>query len=249
MAKRTPNSSRPADAARTTTTSTEPSAPPDTVPPTAAEPSAAPDAVPMTASELPAALVSLTSLADTGAKSPPQPPTLEGGTMDIDDTIGQVTHLYRAITGRDVPVSDIPYAPIPEERDPLQHVEQQLNRLRDVLTSAAGRAPTTPWAPAVSVYETAVELLVTIDVPGTTRDALEVKTEPGLLVVSGQRNPSPPGETTIRHTESRFGPFRRVIPLPPGLRTADMKAHVESGVLHVQIPRDSGGGARQVAVE
>jgi HSP20 family protein len=171
--------------------------------------------------------------------------------MDIDNTIGQVTHLYRALTGRDVPVSNTPFAPIPADKDPMEHVEQQLDRLRDVLTSTVGRPSTTPWAPAVSVYETSVELLVTIDVPGTTRDALEVKTERGLLVVTGQRNPSPLGNSAIRHTENCFGAFRRVIPLPPGLRTADMKAHVESGVLHVQIPRDSDavGGARQIAVE
>ncbi len=170
--------------------------------------------------------------------------------MDIDDTIGQVTHLYRTITGQDVPVSNTPYAPIPAERDPLQHVEEQLNRLRDALTStAAAGASTTPWAPAVSVYETPIELVFTIDVPGTTREALDVRSERGLLVISGQRDPSPLGNSTIRHQESCFGPFRRVIPLPAGLRTADMKAHVESGVLHVQIPRDSSGGARQVAVE
>ena len=170
--------------------------------------------------------------------------------MDIDDTIGQVSHLYRAITGRDVPVSNTPYAPIPTDMDPVQHVEHQLERLRGALTSPVGRASTTPpWAPAFSVYETPVELLVTVDVPGSTRDALEVKTERGLLVVSGQRNPSLLGNSTIRHTENCFGPFRRVIPLPPGFRTTDMRAHVESGVLHVQIPRDSDVAARHVPVE
>jgi HSP20 family protein len=171
--------------------------------------------------------------------------------MDIDDTIGQVTQLYRAITGRDVPASNTPYAPIPTDMDPVQHVQQQLERLRDALAQPAGRAPTTPsaWAPAFSIYETPVELLVTIDVPGTTREALEVKTERGLLVVSGQRNPSALGNSTIRHTENCFGPFRRVIPLPPGFRTKDMRAHVESGVLHVQIPRDDEVGTRLVAVE
>jgi HSP20 family molecular chaperone IbpA len=40
-----------------------------------------------------------------------------------------------------------------------------------------------------------------------------------------------------------------VIPLPPGFRTKDMRAHVESGVLHVQIPRDDDAGTRLVAVE
>lgn len=57
--------------------------------------------------------------------------------MDVDDTIGQVSRLYRAITGRDAPLSDSPYALIPAEKDPVQHVEEQLNRLLDVLASTA----------------------------------------------------------------------------------------------------------------
>jgi hypothetical protein len=55
--------------------------------------------------------------------------------MDVEETIGQLTRLYRAITGREVPVSNTPYAPIPEKKDPVQHVEEQLDRLLDVLTS------------------------------------------------------------------------------------------------------------------
>ena len=148
MAKRTPNSSRPVDAARTKTTTTEPSATPVATPLAASEPSAAPAAVPLTASEpspasvavppvlgLPPALVSLPAVSGTRAESQPRPLNLAGGTMSIEDTTGQVTRLYRAITGRDVPVSDAPYAPIPAAKDPVQHVEEQLARLLDVLRS------------------------------------------------------------------------------------------------------------------
>jgi hypothetical protein len=55
--------------------------------------------------------------------------------MDIDGTMGQLTRLYRAITGRDVPLSSTPYAPIPANRAAVQHVEEQLDRLIDVLAS------------------------------------------------------------------------------------------------------------------
>ncbi len=58
--------------------------------------------------------------------------------MDIENTIGQVTRLYRAITGREVPVSDTPYAPIPAKKDPVQHVEEQIDRLLEVLAWFAG---------------------------------------------------------------------------------------------------------------
>jgi hypothetical protein len=165
MAKRTPKSSRSAGAGRTSTTTVEPSAPPDAAPPTEWEQPAAPvaapqttfepaatdDSVPLTAPDPFAADVSVpltaldppappaaaprNALVETAAKSPPQPPSLAGGTLDVDGTIGQLTRLYRAITGRDVPLSSTPYAPIPANSAPVQHVEEQLARLIDVLAS------------------------------------------------------------------------------------------------------------------
>ncbi len=169
--------------------------------------------------------------------------------MDLDEAIGQVTQLYRSVTGRDMPTSDAPYAPIPAEKDPVQHVQEQIDRLVGMLGPGAPTgAP--PWAPPIAIYESAAEVVVAIDVPGTTRDRIDVHLEAGLLVISGMRAPSPPDADgqSLRHAEARFGPFRRVVPLPPGLRTTDMTARLDRGVLEVRIPRDGSGGVRQVAV-
>jgi HSP20 family molecular chaperone IbpA len=75
-----------------------------------------------------------------------------------------------------------------------------------------------------------------------------VHLEGGMLVVTGQRSPQLTDGQSLRHAEVRFGAFRRVVPLPPGLLTIDMTARIESGVLEVRIPRDGAGGVRQVAV-
>jgi hypothetical protein len=155
MAKRASKASRPADAGQTTTTTTttmepsapavadllsalEPSADDVAVPQSAVEPSAADVAVPLSALDPPVA-VSPTASAATATESAPKQRALGGGTTDVESTIGQVTRLYRAITGLDVFVSNTPYAPIPAEKDPVQHVEQQLDRLMDVLTAWRAR--------------------------------------------------------------------------------------------------------------
>ena len=105
-----------------------------------------------------------------------------------------------------------------------------------------------PWAPPIAIYESATEILVAIDVPGTTRDRIDVHLEAGLLVIGGVRAPSPADGQALRHAEARFGAFRRVVPLPPGLRTTEMSARLDRGVLEVRIPRDGAGGVRQVNV-
>jgi HSP20 family protein len=169
--------------------------------------------------------------------------------MELDEAIGQVTSLYRAVTGREMPPSDVPYAPIPAEKDPVQHVHEQMDRLLGLLDgNPSSSAATTPWAPPIAIYESTTEVVVAIDVPGATRDRTNVHLESGMLVVAGQRAPSPANGETVRHAEVRFGAFRRVVPLPPGLCTTDMTARLENGVLEVRIPRDGENGVRRVAV-
>jgi HSP20 family protein len=168
--------------------------------------------------------------------------------MELDDAIGQVSQLYRAVTGREMPMSDAPYAPIPAERDPVQHVQEQVDRLVGLLSGPGAPTSAPPWAPPIAIYESATDVVVAIDVPGISRDRVDVQLEAGLLVINGIRSPAPTDGQSLRHAEGRFGTFRRVVPLPPGLRTTDMTARLDRGVLEVRIPRDGAGGVRQVAV-
>ena len=168
--------------------------------------------------------------------------------MELEEAIGQVGSLFRAVTGREIPQSEIPYAPIPAEKDPVQHVQEQVDRLLGLLNGQKTPATSSPWAPPITIYESASEVVVVVDVPGTTRDRVAVHVEGGMLIVAGQRAPSPANGETVRHAEVRFGAFRRVVPLPPGLTTAEMTARLEGGILEVRIPRDGEGGVRRVAV-
>lgn len=167
--------------------------------------------------------------------------------MEFDDAIGKVNHLYRAVTGREMPITETAYAPIPAERDPVQHVQEQMDRLIGLLGPGTTRT-LMPWSPPIAIYESPSEIVVAVDVPGTSRDRVGVHVESGALVVSGKRTPSPANGETLRHAEVRFGDFRRVVPLPFGLRTAEMTARLEGGVLEVRIPRDGANGVRQVSV-
>jgi HSP20 family protein len=168
--------------------------------------------------------------------------------MELDDAIGQVSQLYRTVTGHDIPASETPYAPIPAEKDPVQHVQEQMDRLLGVLNGPNGHLNGARWVPPITIYESATEVVFAIDAPGASRDRVDVHLEGGMLVVAGQRPLSPADGQTMRHTEVRFGTFRRVVPLPPGLRTMDMTARLEGGVLEVRIPRDGAGGVRRIDV-
>jgi HSP20 family protein len=164
--------------------------------------------------------------------------------LSIDETIGQVEALYRRVTGRDAPMNDSPYAVIPPEKDPVLHVEEQMERLHAALAQLGlgGQPGAAAWTPPISVSESPQEILVCMDLPGVPVEALEVAIQHNLLVVTGTR-PPPNGAADARPRliERPVGPFRRVVVLPPLLPSIDVNAQLKDGVLTIRIPRSTAG--------
>ena len=156
-----------------------------------------------------------------------------------DETIGQVDKLYRAVTGSDAPSPEPAYAPIPAETDPAQHVEEQLNRLLEVLGQVgSGPAPAPSWMPPVSVWESDTEIVICADLPGLRRDQVEVVTEGGAITVSGTRPPARDG-FRLRSSESPLGSFRRTLMVPGILRGAEPSAQMKDGVLEIRFQKQA----------
>jgi HSP20 family protein len=163
------------------------------------------------------------------------------GSPAIDESIGRLEHLYRAVTGRDAPNADDVYAPIPAEKDPTQHVERQLDRLLQVLNQVQiDSRPTPAWSPPVSVWENDAEVLVTVDLPGVTREQIEIVTHGRLLTITGARRPPGASDFRLRTAEAPLGPFRRGVLLPPLSRPVEPKAELKDGILELRIPKEPG---------
>jgi HSP20 family protein len=167
---------------------------------------------------------------------------------DFDDAIGKVETLYRTLTGHEPPNSEATYAPIPAERDPALHVQEQMERLTRLLGGTGRQAFTAQWAPPVSLWESRDELLICVDLPAVPRDQLEVGLQGNNLVVSGRRTPPGGEELRLVRAEHGIGPFRRVIPLPVTARTEQMNAWLKDGVLSIRIPRVTNEPQRTIAV-
>lgn len=164
--------------------------------------------------------------------------------IDVDQAIGQVERLYRGVVGRDAPpLTETPYAAIPPEKDPEQHVEEQLDRLLSLLgpaqpqqAQAQGR-----WIPRITLWEGSQEYLLCVDLPGVPRDAVNVSLTQSQLTISGERS-GPDGTTellTPRWQEEPIGPFVRVVMLPQGALAEQLQAQMKDGVLEIRIPRIS----------
>jgi HSP20 family protein len=104
--------------------------------------------------------------------------------------------------------------------------------------SPSGNGQSSTWLPAVDVWETEKELVLSFDLPGIPEDQIAVELDNDILTVTGER------ERVQEHTsdrfyrfERRFGQFARSVTLPTGVKEDDIKANYEAGVLEVRVPK------------
>ncbi len=160
---------------------------------------------------------------------------------EVDGVIGKMEELYRSVTGANPPVVEGAYAPIPLERDPERHVQEQLDRLLSMLGAAGVPAPdsTGAFSPLILVVESETELFVRVDLPGVAREDLNVILRANELTVHGVRRQEVASDQRIRLGETLQGPFARKVLLPPNLRPVEPQARLKDGVLEIRLAKPS----------
>jgi len=129
--------------------------------------------------------------------------------------------------------------------DPLRDLialHEQIGQL--VGTDAPG------WTPPVDMYETATDFILTADLPGLSRDQIDVSVDENRVIIRGERAGGPidlPCEQFHR-VERGHGRFSRSLPLPDAVDVGRVSADLKDGVLTVRIPKARGRGASRVSV-
>jgi len=91
--------------------------------------------------------------------------------------------------------------------------------------------------PTTDVYRTNGNLVVKADLPGLSKDDVEVKVEDGFLIVQGERREEKEKkEKEYYRSECSYGSFYRRVPLPDDVDADKISAKVHDGVLEVTVP-------------
>jgi HSP20 family protein len=129
--------------------------------------------------------------------------------------------------------------------DPLRDLialHEQIGQL--VGTDAPG------WTPAVDLYETASDFILTADLPGLSRDQIDISVDENRVVIRGERQEGPidlPCEQFHR-VERGHGRFSRSFALSDTIDVSRVSADLKDGILTIRIPKAGGRGARRVSV-
>ena len=139
--------------------------------------------------------------------------------------------------------------------DPVREfaaMQDRMNRLfgnvylRDEDTGFRGS-----WVPAVDIFETEQhDLVLRAEVPGMSREEIEVTVENGTIILKGEKKFDPAvKDDSYRRIERAYGTFHRSFTLPNTVDTAQVTADYKNGVLSVTLPFREEAKPRTINVE
>jgi HSP20 family protein len=91
-------------------------------------------------------------------------------------------------------------------------------------------------SPRVDIIETKDSYVLEAEMPGVTKDGLEILLENNELTIIGRR-PGEQLEAELVYRESTPRDFRRVFVLDPTIDTGKIEAKLEDGVLNLKLPK------------
>lgn len=103
--------------------------------------------------------------------------------------------------------------------------------------------------PRVDVLEDGTGITLLADLPGVSRDALEIQVEGDSLTIEGQVSPAAPEAMEATYAEVRVPRFRRMFTLSRELDGSRIEAQLKDGVLRLRIPKQEHAQPRRVQVK
>ncbi len=142
---------------------------------------------------------------------------------------------------------------------PLDRVRHEMDRWIDAAKSTGERALETlgllgsgrPMMPTIDIIELSEEVVVLIDLPGVSAEAVELSLTGNMLTVKGTRSGCPFPETAaprMHLTERANVRFERAIPLPVAVNADAIRAETRDGLLTVSLPRVIAAPCRTIPV-
>jgi HSP20 family protein len=117
----------------------------------------------------------------------------------------------------------------------------------DARTTEAPRAARPVVAPPVNIIETNDGYTLEAEIPGVSRDGVDITVEENQLIIVGRRTKTD-SKAQVLYRESADADYRRVFELDPAVDAAKITANVEQGVLTIQLPFSEQVKPRKISI-
>jgi HSP20 family protein len=128
------------------------------------------------------------------------------------------------------------------------NVSAQNSQSGSQVTQNEGRQDNRALMPRVDVVEDASGLTLWADLPGVSKDQLELKVEGDTLTVEGSIAAWTPDKLEPLYAEVRLPRYRRAFTLSRELDPSKIEANLKDGVLQLRIPKQEHAQPRRIEV-
>jgi HSP20 family protein len=131
----------------------------------------------------------------------------------------------------------------------MTRLERRMRRLfeepfrLDLFTEEMG------WMPPVQVTETDAAIEVAAELPGITREDVEINLEHNVLTIRGEKKEEKEEKEKERYLYERFyGSFQRAFTLPAPVEEGKVKAEFRNGVLKIHLPKTAEAKGKKIPI-
>jgi HSP20 family protein len=105
------------------------------------------------------------------------------------------------------------------------------------------------WSPPVDIYETDDALVLTVDVPGVSKDDVSIEMHQQTLTLKGQRpHKAEVKDDRYHRVERAYGTFQRAFTLPFQVDQEKVQATYHDGVLELRLPKLEAAKPKRIAI-
>ena len=104
--------------------------------------------------------------------------------------------------------------------------------------------------PAVDLYEEKDELVAKVELPGMTKDEIEINISDNLLTIKGEKKKEEETkEEDYYCCERSYGSFTRAVELPREVQVEKAKASFKNGVLEIRLPKTEEAKKKELKIK
>ena len=135
----------------------------------------------------------------------------------------------------------------------IMSVRGEMNRLmNEVFGRGSGDEGTWysgAWSPPVDIYETDTALVMKAELPGFSKDDIQIELKENALVIKGERKREDEvKEGSFHRTERVYGAFQRSFLLPTIVDQGKVQAVYKDGVLELRLPKVEKAQPKRISI-
>ena len=125
------------------------------------------------------------------------------------------------------------------KREGIRDLQEEINR---IFEEASGRKTRCflgdcGWSPLVDIYEKEDEIVVVVELPGLSREAVSIDVSDSVLTISGNCSDDSLADEVHFRMERNQGKFERTFSLPGVIDGTKAAAVLRDGLLRITLPR------------